>query len=362
MKKIISTKPSLCNFDEYTEIVKSVWESEVLTNNGALVQEMERSIAKKLKISNYFAVSNCTSALKIALKALNIKGTVIIPAFSWIATALAAKWQGCKIKFCDIDQKTLNLSIDSLENSIDSSVEAVIPVHTFGNPCDLRSISALCKKHNIKIIYDAAHAFNSTFDNHSILDFGNISCTSTHATKIFNTAEGGGIITNSIDIHEKIKSMRNSGFDDKKNIISIGTNSKMNELNAALGIANLKYLGKTTQYRKRINEIYRNELTDIKNISFQQIVKGSNFAYFPIIFSDEYLCIKVLKELNDNNIFPRRYFYPSLNEIKILNNYTPCPISESISKRIICLPSHNKVSEEDLLVIAKVIKNFFKGS
>ena len=160
-------------------------------------------------------------------------------------------------------------------------------------------------------------------------------------------------------MHEKIKSTRNSGYDDKKNIISLGTNAKMSELNAALGIANLKYLEKTTQYRKKINEIYRNELSDIKHITFQQIVKGSNFAYFPIIFTDDNLCIRVLKELNDNNIFPRRYFYPSLNKIEILNNYTPCPISESISCRIICLPSHNKVSEEDLLRITKIIKKNF---
>lgn len=153
--------------------------------------------------------------------------------------------------------------------------------------------------------------------------------------------------------------MRNSGFDDKKNIISMGTNSKMSELNAALGIANLKYLNETTKYRKRINEIYRNQLSEIKDISFQKIIKGSNYSYFPIIFSDKYLCNKVLKELNHNNIFPRRYFYPSLNKIKILKSYTHCPISESISTRIICFPSHDKVVEEDLLSITKIIKKNF---
>ncbi len=354
---LYSTSPALCEIEEYFEQLKKCWNSEILTNNGPLLQEMEKSIQDTLKIKNYLAVSNGTLALKIALKALNIKGSIIIPAFSWVASVIPATWNNSKIKFCDIEPDTLNICLNSFQENIDNTVEAVIPVHVFGNPCNVEKLAEIAKNNNLKLIYDAAHAFGTTINDKSVLSYGNISCISTHATKIFNTGEGGGLITNSYEVYEKIKSIRSFGFDENKNVTSIGTNAKMTEMQAALGIANLKYFKATLNHRKKLNYIYRNELEGLNKISLQKIHPGSNCSYFPIIFENTELCQKAILKLEEKNIYPRRYFFPSLNKIKIFKSNSICPVSEYISERILCIPSHNKVSEKDVLKITGIIKN-----
>ncbi len=354
---LYSTSPALCEIEEYFEQLKKCWDSEILTNNGPLLQEMEQTIQDTLKIKNYLAVTNGTVALKIALKALKIKGTIIIPAFSWIASVIPAIWNHSKIRFCDIEPDSLNLCLNSLQKNIDNTVEAIIPVHVFGNPCNVDKLEKIAKNNNLKLIYDAAHAFGTTINDKSVLSYGDISCISTHATKIFNTGEGGGLITNSYEVNEKIKSIRSFGFDKDKNVKIIGTNAKMTEMQAALGIANLKYFKATLEHRKKLNDIYRNELDGLKKISLQKINKGSNCSYFPLIFEDTELCQKAILKLEEKKIYPRRYFFPSLNKIKIFKENSTCPVSEYISERIICIPSHNKVSEKDVLKITRIIKN-----
>tara|TARA_Y100001968_G_scaffold185546_1_gene169944 strand:- start:10951 stop:12024 length:1074 start_codon:yes stop_codon:yes gene_type:complete len=352
---INSSKPSLCELDEFTNLLKDVWTSGILTHNGPLLQKLEIEICKTLNINKYIALTNGTIALQLAIEALGIKGTILVPAFSWIATASAVKWQSCKIKYCDIDPKTLNICIDSIEKNIDSSVEAIMPVHVFGNPCNVQSLEDISKKYNLKLIYDAAHAFGSILNGKSILTYGDISCVSTHATKIFNTAEGGGIIANSEIINDKVKSLRFFGFDENKNVVLDGMNAKMTEVHAALGLANLKRFNNTLNHRRIINDIYRNELYKLKNVSFQEINQGSNCSYFPIILNDEFNCLKILKLLLDNNIITKRYFYPSLNKINILSSREKCTNSESISKRILCLPSHDNISIDDIKFISNLI-------
>ena len=352
-----SSEPSLCELDDFTHLLKEVWTSRVLTHNGPLLQKLENEICKYLNIKKYIALTNGTIALQLAIEALGVKGTILVPAFSWIATASAVKWQSCKIKFCDIDANTLNICTDSIVENIDSSVEAIMPVHVFGNPCNVDSLKDISDKYKLKLIYDATHAFGTTLNGNSILSYGDISCVSTHATKIFNTAEGGGIISNSRIINDKVKSLRFFGFDDNKNVVLDGTNAKMTEVHAALGLVNLKGFRRTLNNRRKINDIYRNELYKCKNISFQEINEGSNCSSFPIILENEVICLRIIKLLSNNNIFPNRYFYPSLNKIKILSPSQKCSTSESISKRILCLPSHDSVSIEDVVFVANLISN-----
>ena len=232
-----------------------------------------------------------------------------------------------------------------------------MPVHVFGNPCDVKSLDVIAKKNNLKIIYDAAMAFGTSLNDRSILSYGDISCVSTHATKIFNTAEGGGLVSDSASINKKIESLRFFGFDTDKNVIHNGTNAKMTELHAALGLANLIKFENTIKHRKLINNIYRNELASLNHITFQQINEGSNCSYFPIIFDSESNCLKIMELLSMHNIYPRRYFNPTLNTIKVVSSDDKCPISESISKRILCLPSHDNLTLEDVLFISNIIKN-----
>ena len=354
-KRLNSISPSLCEFDEFANLLKETWSTGILTNNGPLLQKLEKEICKSLGITQYIAVTNGTTALQLAIKALDIKGTILVPAFSWVASASAVSWQNCKIKYCDIDPKTLNICPKSIEEKIDQSVEAIMPVHVFGNPCDVEAINIIAKKYNLKLIYDAAHSFGSTFKEQSVLSYGDISCVSTHATKVFNTAEGGGLVPNSTNDIEKIKSLRSFGFDEKRNVVTDGINAKMTEIHAALGIANLKEFRQSIKHRKNLNEVYRNELYKINNIDFQEINDGSNCSYFPIILQDEASCLKIINILSNQNIFSRRYFYPSLNKINYISSGEKCPISESISKRILCLPSNNRITIEDTVSISNLI-------
>tara|TARA_Y100001968_G_scaffold4538_1_gene4038 strand:+ start:10023 stop:11102 length:1080 start_codon:yes stop_codon:yes gene_type:complete len=347
--------PSLCEFEEFNNLLRKSWDSGVLSNNGPLLQELELKICKALNINQYIAVTNGTIALQLAIKALDIKGTILVPAFSWIASAAAVSWQNCKIRYCDINPKTLNICTNSIENNIDSSVEAIMPVHVFGNPCDVEALNVIAQKYNLKLLYDAAHAFGTTYDGKSILSYGDISCVSTHATKIFNTAEGGGLVSTSKIINEKIKSLRFFGFNENKNLVSEGINAKMSEIHAALGIANLMKFRKTMIHRRLIDNIYRNELYKYTNINFQHINKGSNCSYFPIILSSELNCQKLIEILSNNNVIAKRYFNPSLNKIKIIATNDKCPISESISRRILCLPTHDNISIDDAISITKLI-------
>jgi dTDP-4-amino-4,6-dideoxygalactose transaminase len=355
-KPIYVTMPSLAPLNEYMEILKGVWERGILTHNGPLVQQLEKELCTKLNIPNFLAVSNGTIAIQMAIKALGLKGEIITTPFTWVATVSAIKWEGCTPVFCDIDAETLNIDPSKIEALITDRTAAIMPVHVFGNPCDVEAIEAIAKKHNLKVIYDAAHAIGSTYNGKSLLEFGDISATSLHATKLLNTAEGGGCITTNPEIHEKLKRIRFFGHNDAKNIVEDGFNGKMTEVHAALGIANLKYYDEVLNDRKEKFTLYKEALSEISSLKFQQIKRGStNFSYFPVIFESEEQLLKIEKALNAENIFPRRYFYPSVNTYTNVVDYQKTPISEDIAKRILCLPFFWKLSYDMLDSISQII-------
>ena len=322
------TQPSLAPLEEYNEILKGVWERGILTHNGPLVQQFEKDLCNKLCINHCTVVTNGTIAIQMAIKALELKGEIITTPFTWIATLSAIKWEGCSPVFCDIDKETLNIDPKNIESLITRNTVAIMPVHVFGNPCDIDSISAIAKKHNLKVIYDGAHAIGSKFQNKSILTCGDVTATSFHATKLLNTGEGGGCITNSNDVNEKLKRIRFFGHNLQKDVVEDGFNGKMTEIHAALGIVNLKYFDEVLNDRKQKYNLYLQLLSGINSLNFQKILFGAtNYSYFPVIFNSEELLVKTESLLNQHSIFPRRYFYPSVNTYNRIINYQSCPVS-----------------------------------
>ncbi|MEX2428346.1 MAG: DegT/DnrJ/EryC1/StrS family aminotransferase [Bacteroidales bacterium] len=358
-KPIFVTQPSLAPLEEYMEILKGVWDRGILTHNGPLVQQFEKDICHKLEIENFVAVSNGTIALQMAIKALGLKGEIITSPFTWIATVSAIMWEGCTPVFCNIDTNTLNIDPQRIEEQITENTVAIMPVHVFGNPCDMEAIDGIAKKYGLKVIYDAAHAIGSTFNGRSVLEYGDISATSLHATKLLNTAEGGGCVTKSKELHEKLKRIRFFGHNEEKDVVENGFNGKMTEVHAALGIANLKYYQEVLEDRKRKYAIYLDELNKQKQLKFQQYMHGeSNYSYFPVIFETEEQLLKVENKLNAKNYFPRRYFYPAVNTYRKILNYQELPISENISNRILCLPLYWNLSENAIQEITRNIKMY----
>ncbi len=356
-KPIYVAQPSLPPLEEYVQLLQGVWESGILTHNGPLVQRLEKELCRKLSLKNFAAVTSGTVAIQMAIKALKLKGEIITTPFSWIATISAIKWEGCTPVFCDIEADTLNIDPAKIEALITDKTVAIMPVHVFGNPCNVEAIEKIAKRYNLKVIYDAAHAIGSLYKDKSLLAYGDISATSLHGTKLLNTAEGGGCITTNKNLHEKLKRIRFFGHDDKKDIVEDGFNGKMTEVHAALGIANLKYYDKVLEDRKSKYLYYQEKLSENKEVSFQNIKFGeSNHSYFPIIFETEELLMKAEKALNDDNIFPRRYFYPSLNTFNHVVDYVSMPISEEISKKIFCLPLYLSLGYNDMDRVINILQ------
>lgn len=357
-KPIYVTMPSLAPLAEYVEILEGVWERGILTHNGPLVQQLEKDLCTRLGLTNFVAVSNGTIALQMAIKALALKGEIITTPFTWIATVSAIKWENCTPVFCDIDPDTLNMDPEKIEALITDKTVGIMPVHVFGNPCDVAAIQKIARKYDLKVIYDGAHAIGSSYKGKSLLEFGDITATSLHATKLLNTAEGGGCITTDSVLHEKLKRIRFFGHDDSKDIVEDGFNGKMTEVHAALGLANLKYYENVLADRKIKYNLYTNALSSIKKISFQIVREGNpNYSYFPIIFQSEADLLQAEKKLNEKNIYPRRYFYPSVNTYQHVIDYQPAPVSEEISRKVMCLPLYWKLSEENINRIIQSLVN-----
>lgn len=355
-KPVYVTQPSLAPLEEYVELLKGVWESGILTHNGPLVQRFEKEICSELGLERFVAVTNGTIAIQMAIKALGLKGEIITTPFSWIATVSAIKWENCTPVFCDILPDTLNIDPAKIEALITDKTVAIMPVHVFGNPCEVDAIAAIAKRHGLKVIYDAAHAIGSTCNGRSLLEYGDISATSLHGTKLLNTAEGGGCITRYPELHDKLKRIRFFGHDDNKDVVEDGFNGKMTEVHAALGIANLKYFDVVLADRKKKYLYYKEKLSGTGSISFQRLKDGeTNYSYLPVIFKTEALLLQVEKALNSRNIFPRRYFYPSLNTYKNVVDYVAMPVAEDISARILCLPLYFNLSVQDMDRIIRVI-------
>lgn len=360
-KRINVTSPTLANLDCYVESLKNIWETGVLTHNGPYVQALEKELCTSLGVKHFVSVVNGTFAIQMAIKALELKGEIITTPFSWVATVSAIKWEGCTPVFCDIDPETFNIDPTKLEALITENTVAIMPVHVFGNPCDINSIKRIADKYGLKVIYDAAHAVGTTINGESVLKYGDISAVSLHATKIFNTGEGGGCITEDSVLNAKLQRIRFFGHDDNKDIVEDGLNGKMTEIHAALGLANLQSFTDVLLDRKTKYRYYYDKLSVAEQLSFQKLSDiGCNYSYFPVVFSSETVLFQVMAALENRNIYARRYFYPSLNTYEKIVSKQECPISEDTSSRILCLPLYYKleqsVQDEVIAIILNVIR------
>ncbi|MCC6865623.1 MAG: DegT/DnrJ/EryC1/StrS family aminotransferase [Ignavibacteria bacterium] len=334
-KPLYVTKSFLPPLNEYTELLKDIWKSGVLTNDGKYLKLFEKKLRKNSGCKYALCVSNGTLALQLALRSLKINGEVITTPFSFIATASSIIWEHCKPVFADIEPDTFNIDPFKIQRKISSKTKAIMAVHVYGNPCNISEIQKIANEYNLKVIYDASHALGINYKNKSLFYFGDISTTSFHATKIINTAEGGALFTNNNNIANEIRLKRNFGYENYV-IRSLGVNAKMSELNAALGIAEMKYLSVNLTKRKKVFLLYKKLLLSNEFIKYQKFNAEQNYSYFPVLFSTKSLKEKVVNKLNKEHIFPREYFSPSLE--LVFGSKITCPVTYDISQRILCLP------------------------
>ena len=355
-KPIYVTKPALPPLHEYMDLLEGVWERGILTHNGPLVQQFEKDFDQVCHTRNLVAVSNGTIALQMAIRALGLKGEIITTPFTWVATISAIIWEYCTPVFADIDPHTLNIDPSKIAEKISPRTCAIMPVHVFGNACDTQAIESIAQAHDIKVIYDAAHAVGVMYQGKSLLEYGDITATSFHATKLLNTAEGGGCVSLDHELFEKLRRIRFFGHNDQKDIVEDGFNGKMTEVNAALGLVNLKYLPQVLADRKKKYQLYLDLLKPYEQLQFQSIQQDAcNYSYFPVIFSSEDHLLSVEHELNKQQIYGRRYFYPAVNTFTNIVDYEPQPIAEDIAKRIFCLPLYYDLSEQQIQHIAHIV-------
>lgn len=350
------TKTYLPNKDRYKKYIDEIYENGWLTNNGPLVQRLEKRLAEYLGVKNIVLVSNGTVALEIAYRTLRLKGFVITTPFSFVATTSSLVTNQLLPIFSDIDENTFNLNPKNIERLITPNTSAILPVHVFGNTCEVEDIEQIANKYNLKVIYDAAHAFDVKYKDKSVLNYGDISTLSFHSTKLFHTIEGGALIINDDKLVEKARYLINFGIKNAEEIPELGTNAKMNEFEAAMGLCVLDDIENIKQKRKIVTQIYKEELKDLVQFQEQNINATENYSYFPIVFENEAQLLRVQKALNDEGIFPRRYFYPSLDTLKYIEPKQECKISRKISKRIFCLPIYaelEKLIQEKTISIIK---------
>jgi len=362
MSKIPVTMPYLPSIEEYNTYLRKIWDSGIVTQNGPPVKDFDLLITEKIGLMNPVAVTNGTIAIQMAIRALGIKGEIITSPFTWVASISAILWEGCIPVFCDIDHETLNIDPTKIESRITCNTVAIMPVHVFGNPCDVESIEQIAEKHKLKVIYDAAHAVGSTYNGKSLLNYGDVSATSFHATKIINTAEGGGCVTEDRELAEKLKRIRFFGYNEQKDVVEDGFNGKMTEVHAALGVLNVRNFDKILADRRHKYRLYMELLSEVNSIQFQKHICGTpNHSYFPVIFPSEPIALEIMTTLETNSIIPRRYFYPSVNTYTNIVAYQSCPISEDISRRILCLPLYYNLSDNAIARICDIIHKTLKS-
>jgi len=358
---IFVSKPFLPPLKEYSLELSSIWKSGILTHHGPLVQKLEGELEEHLEVSNFSLVTNGTIALQLAIRGLELSGEIITTPFTYIATADSILWERCEPVFVDINKDTFNIDSNKIKSKISSKTCAILAVHVFSSPCDIDAIQKIANIYNLKVIYDAAHAFGVKFKGRSVLSYGDVSTVSFHATKLFNTGEGGACVTKTSNLAKKIKRLRFFGHDNKKQVVDIGCNAKMTEIHAALGLVNLKYIDKVINDRQKKYQLYQQLLGKTEQIRFQRFSSNSyNYSYMPIVFSTKKALFDVLKRLNQHQIFPRRYFYPSINTYKKLFPYQAMPVSESVAQQILCLPLYYSLSTKDVRRISLIINRTIK--
>ena len=355
MPRINVTKSLLPDREKFHAYVDQILDSGWLTNRGPLVREFEEKLEDYLGVKNIVVVANGTLALQIAYKLLSLQGEVITTPFTFIATASSLKWEGLEPIFADINKDTFNIDTQNIIKKITSNTSAILPVHVFGNPCEVEAIDTIAKEHNLKVIYDAAHAFAVKYKGKSILHWGDISILSFHATKLFHTIEGGALIIKDCDLYAQARKMVSFGFTGPESIHCLGINAKMNEFQAAMGLCLLDDINLAISRRAKITAMYDSILSRI--LVKQTLADNTiyNYGYYPVVFKDEATTKSVQNALNRKNIFPRRYFYPSLDTLKFLTDNQQATNSSDIASRILCLPLSTELTDDECLAISRII-------
>jgi dTDP-4-amino-4,6-dideoxygalactose transaminase len=351
------TKTFFPPIEEYNSQVQRIWENQWLTNRGELVLELELKLKEYLSVSNVLIMNNGTIPIQIALKKLGCMGEIITTPFSYVATTAAVIWENCTPVFVDINQEFLTIDETKIEAAITKKTTAILATHVFGNPCHIEAIEEIAAKNNLYVIYDAAHCFGVKYNGRSIFEYGDISTCSFHATKIFHTGEGGAIFAKDQNLFNQCFFSHNFGHNGQLDFHGLGINGKISELQAAMGLAVFPHMSQIIESRKCIVELYDSLLsfTKIRKIKIRNNTEW-NYSYYPILFETIDDLLKVQNELNENQIFPRRYFYPSLNKISYVKN-VDMPVSEYIAERILCLPLYHSLEQDDAKRIANLINS-----
>ena len=365
-KPIYVTSPLLPSLEDFTFLLKEIWESKMLTNNGNFHQKLEEELAKYLKVPYLSLFTNGTLPLITALQAMRITGEVITTPFSFVATTHSLWWNGIKPVFVDIEPETFNLDPSKIEAAITPRTTAIMPVHVYGKPCKTKEIQEIANKYGLKVIYDAAHAFGVEINGESILNFGDMATLSFHATKVYNTLEGGALVVHDEQTKKRIDYLKNFGFASETEVVAPGINSKVDEVRAAYGLLNLKQVDHAINSRRKVAIRYRDELQGVKGITFFNDIPGvrHNYSYFPIfINAEEYGMTRdeLYFKMKEYNVFGRRYFYPLISTFSTyrgLDSANPdnLPVATQMSNNVICLPMHHALSENEVEYILQIIK------
>ena len=393
-KQITVTSPLLPNLDEFYELLKQIWDSKWITNNGSFHRQLEAALAEYLKVPYVSLFTNGTLPLLTALQALRITGEVITTPYSFVATTHSIWWNGCKPVFVDVDPKTGNMNPDKIEAALTPKSTAIMPVHCYGKPCDVRRIKEIADKYGLKVIYDAAHAFaleipkneedykvafdeaNNVFnpsqaakkvevETESILNWGDMSTLSFHATKVYNTIEGGAMIMHDAETKKRIDYLKNFGFADEVTVVGPGINSKVDEMRAAYGLLNLKQVDAAIEARKNTANVYRDALRGIDGLTYYEDMPGvkHNYSYFPIFIDAEKYGMtrdELYFKMKEANVLGRRYFYPLISEFSTYRGLESArkenlPNAHKMADSVICLPMHHELSEENINRILNII-------
>ncbi|MFN8256695.1 MAG: DegT/DnrJ/EryC1/StrS family aminotransferase [Bacteroidales bacterium] len=366
MKSIYVTQPFIPSLSEFNEYLQKIWDSKWLTNNGQFHQQLEKELAEFLGVPYICLFSNGALALITALQCLRITGEVITTPFSFVATTHSLWWNNIKPVFADIDPVFGNLNPTCIEAAITPQTTAIMPVHVYGNPCEHEKINKIAQTYGLKVIYDAAHAFHVKKEGHSILNWGDLSILSFHATKVFSTFEGGAIICHDLTTKKRLDDLKNFGIHDEVTVVAPGINAKMNEVQAAFGLLQLKYIDQLIAERKQITELYRRLLKDVEGIRVMPDIEGveHNYSYFPVFVDDSYPVSRdqLYENLKLKNIFSRRYFYPLISDFSTYrglpsSNPANLPVASKIAGKVLCLPIYPGLELETVELICQLIKN-----
>lgn len=358
------TKAFLPSIEEYKKYIEGIWHRVHLTNHGPLVTELEAKLKEYFGVKHFYFINNGTVALQLAIKALDLKGEIITTPFSYVATTSSIVWENAKPVFVDINPIDFTIDVTKIEAAITSYTSAILATHVYGIPCDVEAIQAIANKHNLKVIYDAAHAFGVRYKEKPILNYGDISTLSFHATKLFHTIEGGGVATNNDELAHRLEYMRNFGHNGKEDFFGVGINGKNSEFHAAMGLCNFPHIKSILSTRMELSNTYDSCFERLGLLFQRPIVPVGtdyNYSYYPIVFETEEGLLNSINLLNSIGVYPRRYFYPSLDNVPYVEKSLNLFVTKLISPKVLCLPLYHELSRDSIVLITNTIANALKN-